>query len=399
MTGLCKVGIRSGLALAGLAALLVVTSAASAPAQKAPRYKLDPLWPKTLPNNWITGDFPALRIDKNDHIWVVHRANSISRRDVGAALSPPIAECCFPAPPVLEFDTEGNLLRSWGGRAASPEWPVLEQGFYVDKAGNIWIGGGFDGGEDPKAIANLTGWVGPKPAQLFGDRHVLKFSPDGKQLLRIGRPANGPANNQDTSLVGLASDIHVDEAAHEVYLADGVLNRRVVVYDSETGAFKRGWGAYGIPLSQIGNGKVEPYNPDAPPSKQFGDTITSLDISTDGLVYVCDRRQDRLQVFQKDGKFVKEFLIHPKTLDLGSCWSTAFSQDAKQQYLYVVDGANGAIWILNRDDGKEVGRIGQKGRMVGQFDEIKRIAFDSKGNLYTTEVIPNTRIQKFVLEK
>jgi DNA-binding beta-propeller fold protein YncE len=257
--------------------------------------------------------------------------------------------------------------------------------------GNFWFGGNFAGGDGNNLLAAI-----PKPKELMADRHVLKFSPDFKQLLEIGHPSNAPTDNQDTSILGAPAEVFVDDDAHEVYIADGYRNRRVVVYDSNTGAYKRGWGAYGIPLSEIPNGPSPKHDP-AAPSKQFGGVMTSIDISHDGLVYVGDRSGDRVQIFTKEGKYVKEFLVHPQTMGQGSIWATMFSRDAKEKFLYVSDGFDGKIWILNREDGKEVGSIGQKGHQPGSFDFVERMALDSKGNQYVTEVgPPNTRLQKFV---
>ena len=242
----------------------------------------------------------------------------------------------------------------------------------------------------------------------MADRQVLKFSPDGKLLLEIGHPSNAPINNQDTTILGAPAELYVDDDAHEVYIADGYLNRRIVVYDSNSGAFKRGWGAYGIPLSQIDNGPRLTYDPSGPPPKQFGalgypvraGVVIGVDISNDGLVYVSDRGGCRVQVFTKEGKFQKEFIVHPKTLgQYGSAWSTAFSRDPQQKYLYLADGENGLIHVLNRADGAEVGEIGHRGRQIGLFDGLEHMAIDSKGNLYTDEVPPNMRIQRFIPQK
>jgi hypothetical protein len=382
---------KNRFALLIVLAFLVVAAVPEVQAQAVPRYKVDPTWPKELPNNWIIWNSTGLVVDKNDHIWVQHHPRQVSAADGGAAFNPPTAVCCIPAPTYIEFDAQGNVLGSWGGPNFVPDWPILEHGLVIDKAGNFWFGGNFQGGNGNNLLQAL-----PKPKEYLADRHVFKFSPDHKQLLEIGHPANGPANNQDTSILGAPSEMFVDDDAHEVYISDGYINRRVVVYDSNTGAFKRGWGAYGMPLSQIDNGPSPKHDPKSP-SKQFGGVMTSIDISNDGLVYVGDRSGDRIQIFQKDGKFVKEFLVHPETLGQGSIWSTMFSRDPKQKFLYVADGFDGKIWILNRDDGKEVGSIGRKGHQAGQLDFVERMGLDSKGNLYVTEVgPPNTRIQKFV---
>jgi hypothetical protein len=387
---------KVGNSLFGVSILLYCCFAASlsAPAthaQAVPHYKVDASWPKQLPNNWMLANAPGMVIDKNDHIWIANRPRQLALADAAAAQTPPTGECCIPAPTVIEFDTQGNVLKSWGGPNFAPDWPILEHGLFIDGEGNFWIGGNYEQGGGAQLAAPI-----PKPKDLsLADRQVLKISSDGKVLLEIGHPSNGRANNQDTSILGLPAEVAVDDAAHEVYIADGYMNRRVVVYDSNTGAFKRGWGAYGMPLSQIDNGRP-PVHDTAAPDKQFRGPMDSIDISDDGLVYVTDRTGDRVQIFTKDGKFVKEFLIAPKTLGTGSAWTTTFSRDKKQKYLYVADGFNGVIRILDRMDGHEVGTIGHKGRQAGEFDQVERVALDSHGNLYTTEVAPNTRIQKFV---
>ena len=302
----------------------------------------------------------------------------------------------MPAPSIIEFDAEGNVLKSFGGPNYLPDWPIMEHGLFIDGEGNFWLGGNYQpaaaGGFNP-----LTAPI-PKPKDLtLGDRQELKIDPTGtKVLLEIGHPSTAPMNNQDTSILGAPAEVFVDDAAHEVYIADGYLNRRVVVYDSNTGAFKRGWGAYGMPLSEISNGRAPAHDPSGAPDKQFHGTMNSIDISVDGLVYVADRGGDRIQIFTKEGKFVKEFMISPKTTEgSGTVWSTMFSRDPKQKFLYVADGTNGIIRILTREDGMQVGTVGHKGHMVGEFDSCERMGLDSKGNLYVTEVNHNTRLQKF----
>jgi hypothetical protein len=265
-------------------------------------------------------------------------------------------------------------------------------GLEVDKEGNVWVGGAWAENYNPNPAV-----IGPDRRDLW-DRQVLKFTSDGKQLLEIGHPTKSPANNQDTTILGGPGRVVVDESAHEVYIGDGFLNKRVVVYDSNTGTFKRGWGAYGILLSDIDNSKLPPYDPSAPPAKQFRGAVT-IHISVDGLVYVGDRTGDRIQVFTREGKFQREFFVAPNTIGRGSVWTVAFSHDPKQKYLLVGDGGNCVIRILDRSNGTEVGKFGHRGANAGQFNFIQDIALDSKGNLYTGEVNTNYRIQKFVLQK
>jgi hypothetical protein len=368
--------------------------------QNVPHYKVDPSWPKELPNNWILSHIEGVAVDSDDHIWVLHQTRTLPADDGGAAQTPPLSECCVPAPSVMEFDENGNVLQAWGGPGYVPDWPAASQGITVDKQGNVWIGGVY-------APVNLFVPPGerPKNAQLW-DRQVLKFSNTGKLLLEIGHPGNTPTNNQDPSILGGPCAIKVDDKAHEVYIADGHLNKRVVVYDSDTGAFKRGWGAYGIPLSDIDNSRIwsydpaaPPYNPTAPPSKQFRGPLADMTLSEDGLLYVCDRNNDRIQVFTKQGKFVKEFFVAPKTLDQGSTWGVALSRDPGQKFLFVGDGGSSVIRILNRNDGTEVTTVSHKGRNAGQLDKASWLAVDSHGDLFTGEIHYNNRVQKFILEK
>jgi hypothetical protein len=361
---------------------MTLAAGVAADAPGVPVYKVDAAWPKQLPNNWIVGQIGGMAVDKDDHIWVLHRPRSLTVDEVAAAQTPPTAECCIAAPSVLEFDSDGNLLKSWGGPGYVPDWPNTEHGIYVDKAGDVWISGS-----------------GVQMKDAPEDREIFKFSADGKLLMEIGHHADGPDNNQDTSYLGRPAGMDIDEAAHEVYIADGYGNRRIVVYDTETGAFKRGWGAYGISLSEIDNGKLPAYDPTGPHSKQFASPVHCVHISSDALVYVCDRANDRIQVFTKDGKFVKEFLVAPKTLRNGSTWTLNFSRDPQQKYLLVGDGNNQVVRILNREDGAVVGSFGHSGRNAGEFHWLHQAAMDSRGNLYTGEVDTGKRIQKFVLQK
>jgi DNA-binding beta-propeller fold protein YncE len=360
-------------------ALCWLALAVAPAAAKDPVYKYDPSWPKELPRNWTMEPITGMFVDSDDHIWVLQRPRDLDKTENFAALNPPTAECCVQAPAVLEFDVEGNLLKSWGGPGHAPGWPSSEHTIFVDKQKNVWLGG---------AGAGDT---------------LLKFTANGKFLSDFGHrgpaaPAGGnKQDNQQTSLLlrGVAA-AKLDEDAHELYIADGYLNKRVIVLDSETGAFKRGWGAYGIPLSEINNDPAPPHDPVGPPAKQFRGPVHCVQISNDGFVYVCDRGGDRIQVFTKQGKFVKEFAVANKTLERGSAGSVNFSPDREQRYIFVADIMNNVVWILNRSDGTVAGRIGRTGHAGGQFHYVHVATVDSHGNVYTGEVDSGRRIQKFV---
>ncbi len=296
--------LGAGLSIAALC-FVSLLAAPLVRAQAPPRYKVDPYWPKEYPDNWILSNVHGIFVDSSDHVWVLTDPGALAANEIGAAQTPPHAECCIPSPSVMVLDTSGSVIKSWGHPGFTPDdWPSAEHGLWVDREGNVWIGGNAVG----------AGARGPL------DRQVLKLSNEGKLLLQIGHATKDPQNNQDTSILGGPGEMTVDEAAHELYIADGFLNKRVVVYDSNTGAFKRGWGAYGIPLSQIDNSKAAPYNP-ATPAKQFLGPVACVRISVDGLVYVCDRTSDRIQVFTKEGKFLKESSrCILETLDRGSAW-------------------------------------------------------------------------------
>jgi hypothetical protein len=339
--------------------------------QAPPSYQVDASWPKELPNNWIMGQVGGMAVDRQDHVWVLQRPGSNTKDDLGAAQAPPVAQCCISAPPVLEFDADGNLLKSWGGPGSGYDWPGSEHSIFVDQAGDVWITGN-----------------GPK------DRQAILLTNDGKFILEIGHPSAAPMDNSDTSILGRPAGVDVDEKAHEIYIADGYLNRRVIVFDSQTGAFKRMWGAYGQPPS---NTDLGPYAPGSTPSPVFRNPVHSVHISKDELVYVCDRVNDRIQVFTKEGAFVKELVLRPDTLGNGSAYDLAFSRDPGQQYLLVADGENNVIWTLRRSDGSVVGTTGHAGRNAGQFHHVHVIVSDSKGNLYTGEVETGRRVQKFAI--
>jgi hypothetical protein len=365
-------------------------------AQQDPVYRVDPFWPKPLPNKWSMQQVVDIYVDKEDHIWAINRPDDARPDELGAMTNPPRSECCVLGPEVLEFDSEGNVLRAWGSQNYVPGWPGRLQTIGLDRDLNVYVSGTMPGDS------------------------LVKFTQDGKFLWDFGhRGPKVPASqvkqdNQQTATFppGIGA-FDFDENAREIYIADGFVNKRVLVYDMETGAFKRGWGGHGVPLSEIDNDPTPTYDPSGPPpdQKQFAPIVHCVHPSRDGFVYVCERGSDRIQVFTKEGAFVKQFWVHPYTqargAHCGGPWSmtdppcgTVFnltlSTDAKQKYLLVADGTNDMVWILNRDDGKLVGFFGGNGRYAGQLHFIDSVAMDSKGNVYTGEVEDGKRIQKFV---
>ncbi|HJS44560.1 MAG TPA: fumarylacetoacetate hydrolase family protein [Gemmatimonadales bacterium] len=361
-------------------------AAPALPSSEPPQYQVDAAWPRELPNNWILGQVSGIAVGPNDHIWIVQRPRTLTARETGAVQNPPISTCCVPAPPVIEFDQDGNLVRAWGGAegagasAARGVWPGSEHGITVDAQGNVWIA---SNGRD--------------------DQVVLKFSPEGRQLLQIGRVGENAGSN-DTVRLGQPTAVDVDVAANEVYVADGYRNRRVVVFNATTGAYKRHWGAYGrrpvdgdtaAPAVQ-GTSSPWPINYDTTALPQQFNTVHAVRLSRDGLVYVADRINNRIQVFRKDGSFVREGAVARATRAMGSVWDVAFSRDSAQTYLFVPDGTNQKVWILKRSDLSVVGSFGRGGRQAGQFGWVHNLAVDSRGNLYTSEVDIYKRVQRFV---
>jgi DNA-binding beta-propeller fold protein YncE len=351
-----------------LATAIVAGAAHYAGAEDIPRFQVDPFWPKPLPGDWILGQVAGVAVDKNDHIWIIHRPSTLVDDEKEAMKTPPTSRCCHPAPPVLEFDVDGNLLRHWGGPGQGYDWPKQEHGILVDNDGNVWLAGNDN-----------------------ADNQILKFTADGQFLQQIGH-AGVTGGSNATDQLGRPAHMVIDEAAGELYVADGYRNRRVIVLDAKTGAYKRHWGAYG---NKPSDDKMPPYDPAAAPPQQFSNPVHCVRLSQDGLVYVCDRANDRIQIFHKDGSFVKEFRIEPQTLANGSLWDVVISNDPQQRYLFVVDGANNQAIVVARETGEVLSRFGRPGRMAGEFKWVHNVAIDSKGNLYTTEVGWGRRAQKF----
>ena len=380
--------------------LMAGVPAMAADADGVPTFKYDPEWPKQLPNNWTTGVIGAIYVDKDDHVWVATRPGSVNASVENYALDS-LGDCCAPAPPVIEFDQAGNVVQAWGaihapekrppsttaypgpakevliGKQVSgpyPDglWPISEHGIYLDYKNNVWV-------------SSQT-----NPSQ------VLKFSRDGKLIKQFGEGKEA-ASSADTKNFAGPTQFYVDAATNEVYISDGYRNRRIIVLDADTGAFKRMWGAYGKP--PMDPQQKDPFGSDRS-MENF--SVTHCVMSTnEGLLYVCDRANSRIQVLKKDGTYVNEVVVGEGTrpaakTHLGNVWSIGFSPDKDQKFMYVADGTNKKIWILNRKDLKVVGSFGSGGRQGGQFQTIHVLGVDSKGNIYAGETLSGNRIQRFL---
>jgi DNA-binding beta-propeller fold protein YncE len=399
LRGSAAIGIVLG------ASLVSVAAAQERPAPRVPRFEVDAMWPKPFPNRWILGSSTGVAVDRRDHIFLVHLTDSFNpRTEIGLATNPVTGECCAPAPNVLELDTAGNLVGHWMGPGSGYAWPEMAAGLAVDDAGNVWIGG--SGGADSQILKfSSTGTFiaqfgrgGPEMAALAGrtaDTAYQGVSPGRGAAGRGGRRPRTPAlppNSSSMDSFGGPAGFSFDAKANEAYVADGFRNHRVAVIDMTTGAIRRFWGAYGNKPDDADSVR---YDPSAAPAKQFS-TVRCARLAQDGLVYVCDSRNDRIQVFRKNGSFVKEARVAPQTLGEGSVWDVAFSSDPQQRYLYVADGMNMKVHILDRQSLRELASFGDGGRQPGQFYAVHSVATDSHGNLYTVETYEGKRVQKFI---
>jgi len=346
------------------------SATAASDGRSVPHFEVDPFWPKPLPNKWILGSTIGVAVDERDHIYIVHRNddNNFATQEIG--LDSGVADCCTAAPPILEFDIDGNLINAWGGPGAGYTWPASNHGIEIAPNGDVWIGG--NGG---------------------GDSHVLVFTRDGEFVREIGQPGEDIDSNSTTHFSRVA-EIAIDASANEAYLADGYGNKRVAVVDSLTGTFKRYWGAYG----NMPSDDFITYVPGEPLPQQFAGPVHCAEPSRDGLIYVCDRGADRIQVFRPDGTFVKEAQIAPNTTGAGATWDIAFSRDDDQEFLYVADGSDMVVHVVERDSLEVLYVIGEGGRQPGLFYGTHSIVTDSEGNFYTTETYEGKRVQKFVYQ-
>ena len=386
-----------------MAALLASTSPmGAAPASKpeAPRFEVDPMWPKPLPHHWILGMTVGVSVDAQDHIWIVHRPDSLEYWETYAEQQPAIGDCCAPAPPVLEFDQEGNLINSWGGPGEGYEWPCVHARYFHRPGrqrldwrqrarAQVAPGGSVCPGR-PRPQAPQP----PNPGAPYHDCMILKFTPQGKFLMQIGKAGQSKGSNDLENLQGPAK-MWFDQAAQEIYVADGYGNRRVIVFDYETGKYKRHWGAYGHTPNDEGFGT---YTTPIEGDQQFRNPVHCAVLSNDRQLYVCDRINNRIQIFNPQGVFQKEFYYYTRTRGDGSVWDIAFSHDPEQRFIYVADGANEKIHILDRKTMQVLTSFGDGGRQPGEFYAVHSIATDSKGNIFTTETYRGQRVQKFVFK-
>src|SRR5579872_5100144 len=330
----------------------VALSAQSAQPQgrSLPTFEVDRSWPK-VPSKWKIGDASSIAIDAQDNIWVLHRPRTLKPEQAAMA-----------APPVIVFDVEGNYIKAWGGAGDGYEWPEREHGIYIDYKGFVWLGGNN---------CPTNGLPGLKPV---ADDQLLKFTQDGKFVMQMGH-SNQSAGNADTQNFHRPADAWVYPPTNELFVADGYGNHRVAVFDATSGKFKRMWGAFGNqPVDDDHCAIVTPSTFSDPGPQQFS-IVHAIRVARDGTVYVADREYRRVQMFTKDGKFLKQLVrtSEPFARDL------ALSPDAGQQFLYV-GGGNG-IFIVDRKTLEIVGNVHPEG-MIGPGHQI---ATDSKGNLYIAQ--------------
>ncbi len=343
---------------------------------QVPQFEPDPLWAEALPNKWVTGQVGGLAVDSHDNLWVFHRPATIPDGEKAASLNPPQAECCIPAPAVLEFDPRGKLMQAWGGPGAGYEWPSSQHAIFVDDQDNVW----------------LTG-------SAKDDNQILKFSRTGKFLMQIGHSGQNKGSN-DTENLGGPAGVFLYRKTNELFVADGYGNRRVIVFDATTGLYKRHWGAYG---KRPDDGFTFPARAQflqGPPPQSFNTPVHAVIVTNDDVVYVADRSNNRLQIFTLTGAFVKEVFIARNTLqNEGTVHAFATSPDKDQRFLYVVDGSNKVVRVFNRQTMEQVSTVGgHAGHNAREFFHAHSFASDSKGNLFIGEVNNGMRYYKYAFK-
>jgi NHL repeat len=363
------------LLILGTAGLVIRAAEDRATTVAMPMFEVDPSWPR-LPNNWVMGDPSSIAVDRHDNVWILHRPRTV-----------PAEKKDHAAPPVLEFDKNGKFLHAWGGPSDQFEWPDTEHGIYVDYKDNVWIGG-----NNPNVQIRVS---------QRSDDMLLKFTSRGKLVMQIGG-RDQSTGNKDTKNLHQPADVQVVQKTNEAVIADGYGNRRVIVLDADTGAFKRMWGAFANepldPPPPAGRGApAPPRDLEGPGPQQWG-IVHAVRVSDDGLVYVADRGNSRVQVFTLDGKYQAQVFVNRNDKNAATACGLALSSDPQQKYLYVSDFGNGHVWIVDRKALRVLGHFGEQGPEPGNFRNTHHMATDSRGNLYTAEVNPGSRVQKFIFK-
>jgi hypothetical protein len=373
--------------LVGIAVLLLAVGAAAQGSRQVPMFQVDPTFFK-IPSRWILGQGSAVAVDSHDNVWIFHRPRYI-----------PADQRAQAAPPVLEFDSSGKFLQGWGGPADGYDWPDQEHGIYVDDKDNVWLTG-----------SARPALLGPGDGVLRSDNMILEFTNKGKFLMQIGH-RDQSEGNKDTKNVYSATDVFLYRKTNELFVADGYINRRLIVFDPDTGAFKRMWGAFGnVPedppdLLKDARTPARPRasTPAAAPAggrpnraslemlPQFIGAVHAVKVSSDGLVYVADRSSARVQVFTVDGKYLKQFVVDNPA-------GIALSPDPDQRFMYVVNMAGSKVVVVDRKRLEVLYQFGARSEKPGDFRGVHHISIDSKGNLYTAEAEPGNRFQKFVFK-
>ncbi len=367
-------------------------AAQSSNAGKVPVFEVDPAWPR-LPNNWVLGNVSKISVDQHDNVWIIHRPRTVAADKTAA-------------PPVVELDKNGKFVQAWGGEGTGYDWPDAEHNIFVDYKDNVWISGSSPSGQSKTKRS---------------DDMLLKFTNNGKFLMEIGGRTVS-RGSKDPKSVNKPGDIFVSAKTNEVYVADGYGNRRVIVFDADTGAFKRMWGAFGKPPEDDANsggpgpsggpsatardregdvarsGTPRVLDTEGPGPARFASPVHGVIVSNDNIVYVADRSNRRVQLFTPDGKYLGQMFVNRAGPATGSASGLAFSPDKDQQFLYISDYGNSRVVVVDRKTLTVLYQFGKRSAAPGDFQGIHHIAVDSKGNLYTAEVAPGARAQRFIFK-
>ena len=371
------------LASASMSPGLMQRAQAIEASEPVPTFAVDTNWPQ-IPNGWTLGLVSTISIDRHDNVWIIHRPSEVPASKTAA-------------PPVIELGVDGKLIRAWGGPGAGYDWPIYEHNIFVDAKDNVYISGSSPNGT-PTASS---------------DDMILKFTADGKFLKQFGGRSVSKGST-DLKAVNKPGDLYVWPKTNELFVADGYGNRRVIVLDADTLSYKRMWGAFGRPPvddassggpgmlggpfgqnRNEGGGTAKPLDVTGDGPDRFGSPVHSVVVSNDGIVYVADRSNRRVQLFSPQGKYLTQMFLNRAGPRSASASGLAFSPDPAQKFLYIADYGNSHIAIVDRKALTVLYQFGQRGKEPGNFQGVHHIAVDSKGNLYAAEVAPGARAQRF----